>query len=210
MKNKKKYFNRLNRIYDEYKYREDVLKGNFTNLYMSLSLSIAFFGSIMVFLSNSDSDIDVFVLYSFLFLLLPVFTYMFGLLFCYNLFAITKGGAVVIKLEKNIIKLQMKLYKKADYVGWDIAEKRKTIGRVLVYGTILMFYILLPIFSIIWGIIVVIQKQLNCMAICFIIVSIILYIIYIIFMTIILLEMKFFYNKFQKNHIYNTNKNTDL
>ncbi len=201
MEDHEKQLSRLNRIYDEYKYREDTLKGNFTNLYMSLSISIAFFGTIIVFLSK-NTEVNTFELYCFLFLLLPVFTYIFGLLYCYNIFAITKGAAVLIKLEKNIVELQKKLYKETDYIGWGIAEKKKNIGRVLVYGTILMFYVLFPLLSIIWGIIIAKANTVNLIFICCLALSIIFYVIYIIFIVIILSETKNFYNNFQAGHNY--------
>ncbi len=201
MKTRKMYIDQLNMVYDEYKYRENALKQDFTQLYTSLSISIAFYGTIIAFISK-NIDMDIFILYSFLFFLIPVFTYIFGLLYCYNLFAITKGGCITTILEKRIRKIQIKLYKKADYVGWGIAETNKNIGRVLVYGTILMFYILLPILIIIFGIITVLSEGLSCISICFIILSVIFYIIYIIFIIIILLETKKFYNSFQENHKY--------
>lgn len=201
---RKKQIDQLNMVYDEYKYRENALKQDFTNLYTSLSISIAFYGTIIAFIST-NIDMDIFILYSFLFFLTPIFTYIFGLLYCYNLFAITKGGCITTTLEKRIREIQIELYKKADYVGWGIAETKKNIGRVLVYGTILMFYILLPILSIIFGIITVISEGLSCISICFIVVSVIFYTIYIIFIITIFLETKKFYNSFQENHNYGSN-----
>ena len=95
MKHKKKYISQLERIYDEYKYRENALKLDFTNLYLSLSISMAFYGTLIAFIFK-NMNINAFVLYSFLFLGIPVFTYIFGLLYCYNLFAIAKGGYIKI------------------------------------------------------------------------------------------------------------------
>lgn len=205
MKNRKIYIDQLNRIYDEFKYRENALKLDFTNLYTSLSISIAFYGTIIAFISK-NMDIDIFILYSFLFFLVPVFTYIFGLLYCYNLFAITKGGCITTTLEKHIREIQIKLYKEADFIGWGIAEGRKNTGRILVYGTILMFYIVLPIVSIIWGVLIAITAKLNILSVCFIMFSMFFYIIYLIFIIIILREMKYFYKIFQENHIYNYKK----
>lgn len=201
MKKRNKYIEQLNRIYDEFKYRENALKLDFANLYTSLSISIAFYGTIIAFISKNMS-IDSFILYSFLFFLIPIFTYIFGLLYCYNLFAITKGGCITTTLEKKIREIQVKLYKEADFIGWGIAEGRKNTGRILVYGTILMFYILLPLVSIIWGISIIIKAKLCIASICFVILSIFFYIIYLLFVIVILREMKYFYIIFQENHIY--------
>lgn len=199
------YLEQLNRIYDELKHRENLSKNDFSNLYMSLSISIAFYGTIMAFISK-NTDIDIFVLYSFLFLLIPVFTYIFGLLFCYNLFAIIKGGYVTTTLEKRVKEIQKKLYKQADFIGWGVAEERKNLGRVLVYGTILMFYISLPVLSIIWGLVIVASEQVDALSISFIIISAIFYAVYLIFIGKILAEMKYFYKIFQNNHNYFVNK----
>ena len=207
IKTKEEYENQINRLYDQLKYRENNIKTDFSNLYMSLSISIAFYGTIMTFISK-NMDIDPFILYLFLFLLIPVFTYIFGLLFCYNLFAIVKGGYVTTLLENRIRKIQQKLYKEVDYIGWGIVETQKNFGRVLVYGTILMLYILMPMVSITWGIIIAVKLKLSILSISFLAVSILFYIIYIIFILIIIIEMKRFYKGFQENHNYDTTPNS--
>lgn len=201
MKHKKKYISQLERIYDEYKYRENALKLDFTNLYLSLSISMAFYGTLIAFIFK-NMNINAFVLYSFLFLGIPVFTYIFGLLYCYNLFAIAKGGYITTTLEKQIIEIQIKLFKKSDFVGWGITEKKKNIGRLLVYGTILMFYILLPLVSIIWGILLSKTKEFNSLLSYFIFLSFTFYIIYVLFIIIIIKEMQSFIKKFHENHEY--------
>ena len=202
-KTKKEYTEQMNRIYDQIKHRENALKNDFSCLYTNFSMSIAFYGTIIVFISK-NVDIDIFILYCFVFLLIPGFTYIFGLLFCYNLYAITKGGYVTTTLENKLEILQKKLYDETEYIGWGIVEKKRNIGRLLVYGTILTFYILLPMVSIIWGIIIVRDHQFDVYAICFIVISILVYAVYILFLIIIITEMRYFYKKFQENHNYNT------
>lgn len=119
---------RIDKIYDQLKHRENALKNDYSNLYMSLNISIAFYGAIIVLTAKDiDANGNIFIIYSIMFLLIPMFSYIFGMLYCYNLFAIIKGGYVTTELENRLISLQKAVYGEADYIGWGIVEKEEIL-----------------------------------------------------------------------------------
>ncbi|MEY8521409.1 hypothetical protein AALA90_00075 [Lachnospiraceae bacterium 38-10] len=194
---------RIEKICDQLKCRENALKNDFSNLFTSLNISIAFYGAVIVLITKGiDSNGNIFIIYSIMFLLISIFTYIFGMLYYYNLFAIIKGGYVTTKLENKLVRLQENVYGEADYIGWGIVEKRRNIGRILVYGTIMMFYIILPLISIVWGINFSYGRTVDKLAIYIMLLSALCYITYFSFICIIIDEMYRFYKKFQENHDY--------
>lgn len=131
-----------------------------------------------------------------------MFSYIFGMLYCYNLFAIIKGGYVTTELENRLISLQKAVYGEADYIGWGIVEKRRNSGRILVYGTIMMFYFILPLVSIVWGINISYGRTADEFSVFFMLLAALCYVTYFSFLCIIIDEMYQFYKKFQENHNY--------
>lgn len=86
--------------------------------------------------------------YIFLFLLgyaLPIATYVLGLFYAYNAVAIYKFGYYSILLDTEIINLLKLTSKQRHIFRWgqsSIGEKSSPL--IFAYGTMLMFYILLP------------------------------------------------------------------
>lgn len=86
--------------------------------------------------------------YIFLFLLgyaLPIATYVLGLFYAYNAVAIYKFGYYSILLDAEIINLLKLTSKQRHIFRWgqsSIGEKSSPL--IFAYGTMLMFYILLP------------------------------------------------------------------
>lgn len=181
----------LKLLLEEYKIGKDVIDGYFRNMYNTISFTIVTYGAVLALSSISSKEKRLMFLY-----FLPILTYILGLLYIYNLLVIMKHGNYTIRLEM-LIKLRYYEKKKENclFQGWDTFIKMYGRGGIISYGTVLAFYILLPVFDFLYG---YGQLKINWVElfkgslydIIPNLVPIILYIIYIIFVIILIMNIR--------------------
>lgn len=119
-------------------------------MYRSISISMVFFTTVGLY--GLGSGIEYFAKELIFLYIIPIFAYIFGLIYAYNIEALAKIGYILVKLE---IELRIHTYigtKEDIYLGHVAYGKRINLGYVLSYGTVLALYIILPIFSVFIGI----------------------------------------------------------
>lgn len=135
-------------LLEEYKIGKQVSDCYFRNLYSTISFTLVMYGAILV-VSNKIDEKTIWCIFS---LFLPIATYILGIFYTYNSLVITKHSFYFIYLEM-LIKLSYyeKNRQNCKFQGWDIFAKKYGGGYILTYGTMLMFYITLPIFDFIYS-----------------------------------------------------------
>lgn len=131
--------NSLELLLEDYKIIVDIGEKYFDRMYSTLNFVILFYGAILALIYGTDNSAPMVLIFYYY---LPVGTYILGLFYAYNSFAITKQGLYLIKIEKQIKKISRKQYKaRCNYLGWNIwAKSKKYNGNyILPYGTSLCF-----------------------------------------------------------------------
>lgn len=132
-----KDYDRINMVCENY----------FERLYKSLNFTIVLYGGILAYLLRGGGFGSVFSIKLFMFYVLPIVSYIFGVLFNYNGFVLVRGGYYMILLEKRINDILGKYA----YEGWNKLSKRENGHFVLVYGPTLFFFLLFPAFDFFIG-----------------------------------------------------------
>lgn len=152
--------------YDKVKYNIDLLQKDYTlfedrakqyfnHLYSIIQFTLVFYGGIFALISslyqNITDTIDKTRL-TFVFLtlyVLPVISYILGLLYFYNLSVLYRIARQQIKIENKITDLAKALGTDFVISRWCRDTKLKITGAMIPYGAMLLFYIVVPIISII-------------------------------------------------------------
>lgn len=131
-------------LLEEYKIGKQVGDCYFRNMYSTVSFTLVMYGVILAASYKVEGDLEWFIFTFFL----PVATYILGLFYAYNSLVITKHSFYFIYLE-NLIKLSFyeKEKQECKFQGWDVFAKKYGGGYILTYGTVLSFYVFLPIFD---------------------------------------------------------------
>lgn len=167
----------------------------FDNLYRTIqAYLIAIVALVILPLEKVDGAI-----YVFLFLLLiPCLTYIFGLFYCYNGYAIAKIACFQKQCEGKLRILSTLKYKSNVYYGWTYFVAKKKDSFILAYGTFLVFFLLIPIACIVLGLLKLDRTNVKMELIIpktpfhwsILILSVCLYLIYFSFMLKIIIDTK--------------------
>ena len=135
----------LNMLMEEYKFIEEIGEKYFSYMYSCINYTFLFYGAALTLFQsllreNSDSLLTVTV---FLYLL-PVFTYVLGLLYAYNSVAISKQGFFMIRIENDIIELNRRLRFGKYLHGWNILAKKCPVDSFCPMAQCLSFISLCP------------------------------------------------------------------
>lgn len=131
---------------DEYKLIQATSEKYFDYMYRTLNLYLLFLSAVLVFGLSQDSQLVFSAIFCYL---IPVFSMIFGLLFCYNSCALAKIGYIGIVQERTMRKLCKSENQQCNMAGWITFAKQFHGGwYILSYGTILMLYFLIPLASI--------------------------------------------------------------
>lgn len=152
--------------YDKIKYNIDLLQKDyarfedraklyFDHLYRIINFTLVFYGGILALIcslyqSISKANEETRLAFIFLSLyLLPIISYILGLLYFYNLSVLYRIARQQIKIENKITDLAKVLG--ADFVicRWSRDTKLKTTGATIPYSAMLLFYFIIPALSII-------------------------------------------------------------
>ncbi len=184
-------------LFEEYRIGKQVCDGYFKNMYSVISFTLLLYGALFVIKSDKISQsIEAVYLY-----FLPIATDILGLLFVYNIYVITKYNHYFSVLE---ILIKTNYYKEnaevCEFQGWSIFAKDNRCVNLVVYGTAMAFYIVLPAFDIIYGYILkniklselICEKLIN---IFITIIPILIYAIYITSVTFIIVKILILYFK---------------
>lgn len=139
----------LQLVFEEYKLTSSIGDKYFDYMYRTIQFSIVFYGAIIGIGVAEGTEL---LLKQMIFrLALPVFSIVFGLMYCYNSCALAKIGYFSVKQEMKLKILCLQENNESDIMGWVTYGKTVRGGYLLSYGTILVMYLTLPIFSILWG-----------------------------------------------------------
>ena len=131
----------INLIFEEYKIVNAGSDHYFDYMYRNLSMAILFFTT--AFLFALSKDIEYFALILVFLYIIPIFGYIFGLLYFYCISALAKLGYNAVCIEKEL--------KGVGISGYVKENKKYKVGYVLSYGTSLVLYIVVPLISLIIG-----------------------------------------------------------
>lgn len=139
----------VNILLEEYKNGIEIGEGYANRSYNIIYFSFILYGTVIALSVNVQKEYLLQLIYLYL---LPISTYIVGLLYMYNSFVLMRQGYYMIRIEM-LIKLNF--YKENNtecyFQGWNILSKLFGGGYILAYGTALIFFITLPIFDFICG-----------------------------------------------------------
>lgn len=139
-------------LFAEYELIEGIAEKYFSYMYLCINFTFVFYGAaIAIFhraLDMENGPIITFVVFLYL---LPISTYVLGLFYAYNAVAISKVGLFMIKIENDLAVLCQRLHYIKHLHYWNTFAREYPGGNVVAYGTMLAFYIGLPIASIAFG-----------------------------------------------------------
>ena len=185
--------NNLEMLIAEYQFGEEVGGKYFSYMYSILNFTLVFYGAILAIFRDLFVDPQSSVLFVLVITyLLPVVTYILGLFYAYNAVAISRQGYFMIRIESDIIRLNKQFGFKYPLHGWDIFAKNYPSGFLLPYGTMLMFYIIMPIAMFAFSIIIIDVETLFSLFNFYLFICIIpaiLLLVYLIFMTYLIFCM---------------------
>jgi len=118
----------------QYKLVNTIIEKYFDRLYASIEFIVLFYGAVLAF-SHDKFDEELYQIGMFVYLL-PIGTYVIGLLYVFNGFSIVRAGQFLKKIEAN-----------EKYIGWHRYSAQKAKGRRLSYGTACVFFLAAPIFD---------------------------------------------------------------
>lgn len=130
-----------------YSFFADRTKMFFTNIYNIMNFTIIFYGGMFVLINafagykNEDQRITFSLI---VFYAVPVITYILGLFYGYNALHLFRLGEEEIVIEKKMKELAKMNHIDFAFSEWEHKTK-KSPGFILAYGTLLMFYIVVPI-----------------------------------------------------------------
>lgn len=139
----------LDILFEEYKLGEEIGGKYFSYMYSTIHFTLILYGAIIaVFQSvfnHYQTSETYFLIFSYL---LPVITYILGLFYAYNSVAISRQGYFMLQIEHDIKEICQSLKMPYPIHCWNsLSKSKKNPNRfILPYGTMLMFYILSPIF----------------------------------------------------------------
>lgn len=145
----------LDLLMAEYKLGEEIGGKYFSYMYSCINYTFLFYGAaILVFyniIASNTEGSDSIVYFALFYYLLPISTYIFGLFYAYNAVAISRQGYHMIQIENDIIRLSREMGFTYLLHGWDISSKKLPSGFILPYGTMLIFYLSIPVAFLIFG-----------------------------------------------------------
>lgn len=131
-------------LFEQYKMVNSGCEKYFDFLYRKISVSIVFFTTTVLYALNEDTT---YIAKELLFLyIIPIFGYLFGLLYCYDISAIAKLGLHTVCIENELKSKNKK------FISYISENKKYKKGYILSYGTSLIFYMVMPLITIILGI----------------------------------------------------------
>lgn len=136
---------------EECKMAENTSSRYFGYLYTGINITLVFWSTLLVFVFRENIQPLYFQISTFY--LLPLITYILGLMYCYNSCVLAKLGVFQIERELTLKQLNLKCNGSRSYSGWVTFAKKHDGGFILAYGTILALYILFPVFCFFIGII---------------------------------------------------------
>ncbi len=154
-----------------------------------------FFAAIMTIIVFALKDTEGLMYQLLLLLIIPIIIYVFGLFYCYNNYAISKLSFFQKICEYKIKILSNLINGMNAYLGWTYFVAKKKDAFILPYGTLLAFFIVLPIgcillsffdlksevFLMLWPVEAIKQALLILSTVC--------YLIYIIFLCVIIYQL---------------------
>lgn len=187
----------LDLLLEEHNLGEQVGEKYFSYMYSIIQFTFVFYGGLITVLSSKFRVIETYretIVYIIVFVYsLPIVTYILGLFYAYNSVAISRQGYYMIITEGQIRKFVKRKRFGFKYCGWNILSKNVKSGFILPYGTMLMFYFILPVATYFCNIYLVdyshIEKYLIPSVLFIIIIPVFLLYIYIIFMCILIKAM---------------------
>lgn len=145
----------LDLLMAEYKLGEEIGGKYFSYMYSCINYTFLFYGAaILVFyniIAHSNGESDSIVYFALFHYLLPISTYVFGLFYAYNAVVISRQGYYMIQIENDIIRLNKEMGFTYLLHGWDRISKNLPSGFILPYGTMLIFYFVLPVAFYVFG-----------------------------------------------------------
>lgn len=135
-------------LLEEYKIVVNIGEKYFDRMYATLNFIMLFYGAVLTLMYNATNSARPELVFGYL---LPVGTYILGLFYAYNSFAVTKQGLHCIRIENLIKQYSEEENHRRSFIGWNIlAKSRKYSGNyILPYGTSLIFFIFAPVFDLI-------------------------------------------------------------
>lgn len=194
----------LDLLMAEYKLGEEIGGKYFSYMYSCINYTFLFYGTaILVFyniIANHNGKSDSIVYFALFYYLLPISTYVFGLFYAYNAVVISRQGYYMIQIENDIICLNKEMGFTYSLHGWNRISKKQPSGFILPYGTMLIFYLVLPIAFYIFGNVFETYAFFSStlLALIFIIVipyiCLLIYLSFMAYLIICMLKMKRMYN----------------
>jgi hypothetical protein len=128
-------------ILEEYKISCNGTDKYFDYLYRTIQFFLMALAAIFVYSLKEAAGFA----YEFLFMLIvPMIGYIFGLFYCYNGYSIAKHALFQKECEEKIKILTKIAYRNNGFRGWTHFVTQKRDGFLLPYGTLLMFFVLMP------------------------------------------------------------------
>lgn len=147
--------NNLDILMEEYKLGEEIGGKYFSYMYSCINYTFLFYGAaILVFyniITNNSGTTDSIVYFTLFHYLLPISTFVFGLFYAYNAVVISRQGYHMIQIENDIIRLCKRIGFSYPLHGWNRLSKKLPSGFIFPYGTMLVFYLVLPVAFYIYG-----------------------------------------------------------
>ena len=145
----------LDLLMAEYKLGEEIGGKYFSYMYSCINYTFLFYGAaILVFyniITSNTGGSDSIAYFALFYYLLPISTYVFGLFYAYNAVAISRQGYHMVQIENDIIRLSREMEFTYLLHGWDINSRKLPSGFILPYGTMLIFYLSVPVAFLIFG-----------------------------------------------------------
>lgn len=175
--------NRYEVLFEHYKLLSDGAGQYFNQLYKVLSIYLGFFGtailvSVTKLLESSGSDI-------LLIYILPAICYVFGLMYYYNIDCLAKIGYNQCDIEFRLSEIT------PEFKEFVYRNKQAKLGYILSYGTIMAFFIISPLCSMLlgWHLCCLYGTTVLCCSFFLYVLPVLLYFIYIVFSFLIILEI---------------------
>lgn len=183
----------LDMLLTEYRLGEEIGGKYFSYMYSTMNFTFVFYGATLAIFRDLFIDPQSSLLFVLIITyLLPIITYVLGLFYAYNAVAISRQGYFMILIEQDILHLCKRENYQYPLHGWNIWAKRVPSGFLLPYGTMLMFYIVLPIAMLIFSVVVIDYYALSSLLRFILFVALIpacLLTVYLIFMIYLIVHM---------------------
>lgn len=194
-------------LLEEYRIVVNIGEKYFDRMYATLNFVMLFYGAVLTLMYSATNGARPELVFGYL---LPVGTYILGLFYAYNSFAVTKQGFHCIRIENLIKQYSEEKNHRCSFIGWNILAKSKKYNGnyILPYGTSLIFFIFAPVFDLIMAVeessfqVIMDFAKSNFGNLIICILPIVFYCIYLPFMIVIIVNIIKLHYEIKKIQIY--------